>query len=204
MDDENQSLADNIRRFREAAGLSQAELAEALTREGVAGMYPQTIAKLEGGSRALKFSEGIHMAQVVGVRPEQLANLDQSAFGSALLSRALRDVRQAYTAAVEALMEYGRRRMDVVSAAKLPHPREMDAEVVPWLSRSVMQLVEAVERDQPQIFEVEADPYVAGIARELSKMARPTDQAPSAVEALRGPVQPRDRPSRPAEVDPDI
>lgn len=68
----DETLGDNIRRLRDAAGLSQAELAERIGKLDVQGIYPQTIAKIEGGTRALKFAEGLALARVLGVRPEAL------------------------------------------------------------------------------------------------------------------------------------
>lgn len=78
----HERIGANVRRLREAAGLTQAELATALSEEGGAAFYPQTITKIEAGRRALKFSEGLAIARVLGVTP---ASLDEGIDGDYLL-----------------------------------------------------------------------------------------------------------------------
>lgn len=72
METRAQTLGKLIRELREGLGMSQADLAADLTLEGLAGMYPQTIVKLEGGTRGLKFDEGLAIAKVLQVAPEWL------------------------------------------------------------------------------------------------------------------------------------
>ncbi len=52
--------------------MSQAELAERMTAHGLPGFYPQTITKIEAGTRDLKFREGLVMAEILGVDPYAL------------------------------------------------------------------------------------------------------------------------------------
>jgi len=70
-------IAANIRRLREAKGLTQASLAAALTDAGLPSVYPQTITKIETGARALGFTEGIAIACALGVAPETLAESEK-------------------------------------------------------------------------------------------------------------------------------
>jgi len=72
MEDTEATLGQNIRRIREAAGLSQAQVADAMVEAGVEGFYPQTVLKVEKGTRALKFVEGLELAAVLGVEPRDL------------------------------------------------------------------------------------------------------------------------------------
>ena len=74
---EDEPIAKNIRRLRELHGMSQADLADALKDRGVPGMHPQTITKIEAGTRALKFAEGLVLAEVLQVRPEELRRLHE-------------------------------------------------------------------------------------------------------------------------------
>lgn len=67
--DNDGSIGATVKRFREAQGASQAQIADEIAELGVSGIYPQTIAKIEAGNRALKFSEGIALAHVLGVEP---------------------------------------------------------------------------------------------------------------------------------------
>lgn len=53
--------------------MSQADLAAALATRRIPGMHPQTITKIENGQRALKFTEAVAIAGVMGT---DLANLD--------------------------------------------------------------------------------------------------------------------------------
>ena len=66
---EQETLGQNIRRIREAAGLSQAQVADEMVSRGFEGFYPQTVLKVEKGTRALKFDEGIALAGVLDVDP---------------------------------------------------------------------------------------------------------------------------------------
>ncbi|WP_402371426.1 helix-turn-helix domain-containing protein [Isoptericola rhizosphaerae] len=66
------ALGQNVRRLREAAGLSQAHVADAMAEAGIEGFYPQTVLKVEKGTRALKFVEGLELARVLGVEPQHL------------------------------------------------------------------------------------------------------------------------------------
>lgn len=72
---DDETIGRNIRRLREEKALSQAELADSLLQQGIRGMHPQTITKLESGSRALKFNEAIALAAVLGVSIGELALL---------------------------------------------------------------------------------------------------------------------------------
>lgn len=67
MSDVDREIGRNIRRVREDAGISQAELAKRLNDLGATGFYPQTITKIEKGDRALKFSEAVTVAGALNV-----------------------------------------------------------------------------------------------------------------------------------------
>lgn len=56
----------NIRRYRDALGLSQTDLSERLTRPGEP-FHQQTVQKIEKGTRPLRLSEAARIAEVLGV-----------------------------------------------------------------------------------------------------------------------------------------
>jgi transcriptional regulator with XRE-family HTH domain len=92
--DFNQRVGGNVRRFREAAGLSQTELAEQLTRRGYA-FAQQGILKIEQGNRPLKAEELCVFAELLNVpldaltaQPdERLAALEQLNSTEAAIAR---------------------------------------------------------------------------------------------------------------------
>lgn len=66
-DDFDVKVGKNVRACREAAGMSQTDLAEALSRATGEPMYQQTVLKIEKGTRPLKFAEAQHIANVFKV-----------------------------------------------------------------------------------------------------------------------------------------
>ena len=64
MDDQ---VGRNVKQIRDALGMSQAEVAKGMTDDGCAGFYPQTILKVEKGTRSLKFTEADSLARVLRV-----------------------------------------------------------------------------------------------------------------------------------------
>ena len=64
--EEDAEVGRRLRALRERAGKSQAEVSAALTSMGATGFYPQTIAKLESGTRSLRFHEAAKLAEALG------------------------------------------------------------------------------------------------------------------------------------------
>lgn len=73
MTTDDATIGRNLRRIREAAGVTQAELAAAMTAADVPGIYPQTIVKIEKGSRVLRYAEAVVAADVLGVTADAFA-----------------------------------------------------------------------------------------------------------------------------------
>jgi transcriptional regulator with XRE-family HTH domain len=69
----DEQIGVNLRRVREAAGMSQAELASLAAVNGWEGVYPQTILKIEKGTRSLKVSEVPAIAASLGIGTKTLA-----------------------------------------------------------------------------------------------------------------------------------
>src|SRR5450759_940729 len=63
----DEQVGKNVKRLRESQGMSQAEVAERMTRDGCPGFYPQTILKVEKGTRSLKLIEADSLAHVLRV-----------------------------------------------------------------------------------------------------------------------------------------
>lgn len=61
----------NVRRYRTARGLSQADLATALSAQGEQ-VHQQTIQKIEKGTRPLKFAEALRIAEALDISVAEL------------------------------------------------------------------------------------------------------------------------------------
>jgi len=92
MDDQ---VGRNVKQLREALGMSQAEVAEGMTKDGCAGFYPQTILKVEKGTRSLKFTEADSLARVLKVPMSALLNPGSpEAWAGFKVTRMFRDLDQ--------------------------------------------------------------------------------------------------------------
>jgi transcriptional regulator with XRE-family HTH domain len=89
--DFDERVGANIRRIREAKGFSQADLADELGRRGGLNWPQQTIARVEAGTRPLKFSEAIVIAETLevdlGRLSEYFANEEIAAIATEILQR---------------------------------------------------------------------------------------------------------------------
>lgn len=97
-------------------------------------MYPQTITKIEAGSRSLKYREGLAVASVLGVRPEQLV-----AGTAGLMERlvsALQGIEGSRVDAVGSLVmlrdwqEELRVSLDLMAAADVAVPDDLTSSVI--------------------------------------------------------------------------
>ena len=70
------TIGENVRRFREALGLSQAQLAQRLTDSGLEGFHPQTVLRVEKGMRPLRLAEALVFAEALSVEVAALSDLD--------------------------------------------------------------------------------------------------------------------------------
>lgn len=76
----DEGIGQNIKHLRERLGISQAELSARLTGAGLEGIYPQTVTKIEAGTRKISLREAPVFAEVLGASVENLymATLDQA------------------------------------------------------------------------------------------------------------------------------
>jgi transcriptional regulator with XRE-family HTH domain len=100
---DEQALGRAIHQLRKGQGMSQADLASALSDEGMPGFYPQTIVKIEQGRRSLKFIEAMAIANIMGIDPVDLLDLENHHPDDA---RAMREVRLLAHAAEELWRAY--------------------------------------------------------------------------------------------------
>ncbi|MEA5453593.1 helix-turn-helix transcriptional regulator [Sinomonas sp. JGH33] len=108
-------LGENLKNFRDNAGLTQAELAERLTLHGIPGMYSQTIAKIEGGKRTLKFEEGVRVAEILHIDPQWLLGPgDPAALQVVVAERELNAYKKSRDEAIDRLEALIERRQDLL------------------------------------------------------------------------------------------
>jgi transcriptional regulator with XRE-family HTH domain len=107
----DQRLGHNLRIFRERKGISQRELAEAMSARGHA-WHQQTVTRIEAGSQAAKFSEAADLSEIVGVPLDRLT----LASGEARISEYLYASGYSVLQAHEAVAEGVRRLLGAVEA----------------------------------------------------------------------------------------
>lgn len=90
----DQLVGSNVTRFRKARGLSQADLAAAISDDGDL-VHQQTIQKVEKGTRPLKYSEAIHISNVLGISPVDLCDSPMRAESNGHFMRAIGAVTSA-------------------------------------------------------------------------------------------------------------
>lgn len=101
---QDETVGRNVRLFRERMGLSQAELAREMTDAGMDGFYPQTVLKVEKGTRSLKLVEGIFMAQLLGVTADELYEPSPNLSPSHRGAMAMRRLFEAFDSLVDRLV----------------------------------------------------------------------------------------------------
>lgn len=137
VEDESERIGAAVRRLREGAGLTQAELAERLTKQGIGGIYPQTVTKIEAGQRGMKLTEGIAIARVLGVPVEWLARPEPVAEREGALKRAVADLQASRREVEGAVGKY----LDAVRRVELQIKSSADEGVddsrLAWARREV-------------------------------------------------------------------
>lgn len=139
--------------------MSQAEVAEGMTKDGCAGFYPQTILKVEKGTRSLKFTEADSLARVLKVPMSALLNPGSpEAWAGFKVTRMFRDLDQMEARLQDAQheAEQGQRLVQDLAAslatARLQATQAMEAYVktYPDAARDLIdQLGTAIETGKP-------------------------------------------------------
>lgn len=87
----DETVGQNVARFRKAMGLSQADLAAEISGRGEV-IHQQTIQKIEKGTRPLKYSEAIRICTALGITPIQLGDPPPLAHSNANFQSAIQSV----------------------------------------------------------------------------------------------------------------
>ena len=116
-------IAANVRRFRTAAGMTQAQLADALEPQGFS-FQQQTILKIEKGDRPLKFTEALAISHVLGippgallVDPESPPALTKATSRQTELMNELLEINRVYAGKVRDLRDAERRAVEAKAEA---------------------------------------------------------------------------------------
>ena len=138
-------------------------------------MHPQTITKIEAGTRALKFAEGLVLAEVLQVRPEELRHLrEERAFTQWNMVRSTQKTMGALESAVDALTTFLARSTHLLDEYER-YGAEVDVEVAA-MARTVGEVTaeDVVQRARAKFEDVEAQADVeeagtlgAGVSAEL-------------------------------------
>lgn len=154
--DIDQNIAANVRIYREAADISQEDLAQRMTGRGFS-FSQATVWKIENGQRPIKASELIALADSLGglrLAPMSLTREPGIAQHRAQMQRANHLAHAAYGALKEAAAAYIEAQIEVVVAARQAHDAgvtvtELDTS---WLSVPAEEaVIEArVECDQAE------------------------------------------------------
>jgi len=169
----------NVRAFREARGLSQAQVAEAAVNAGIPGFHPQTVLKVEKGTRALKFVEALTLAHILGVPTDHLYEPPSTATNDLKALQARRNLRRAHDALGTALREHvnARYECEVVLDLELSQDAERGA-------RAAMGLYTDVHAVKSVFGELDEDEAEMAYGELLRELARVDEQSP--VEAGNG------------------
>lgn len=117
----------HVRLLREARGMSQAAIAEAMASRGFEGFYPQTVLKIEKGTRSLKFVEGVVLADVLGVGPAELFELPERTEADAMVDRQVRMLRDEFASLEEGLRDFENARRYLEWLLEQQEPSESNA-----------------------------------------------------------------------------
>jgi len=119
--DIDQNIAANLRTYREAASISQEDLAQRMADRGF-GFSQATIWKIETGQRPVRASELIALAGSLGVMsPTSLTYKPDAARHQVQLEQANRNAHHAYERLKEAAAEYLDAQVELVVAARQAH-----------------------------------------------------------------------------------
>jgi len=115
-------IGENIQRLRKAKGMSQADLARELTARGFP-FQQQGVLRLEGGTRPLRFEEGLAIAEIFDVNPAMLSDPPADAAAlAAQLYHVLSDI-----AGIESQVRVLQQNLEVYKSAKADIERRLAA-----------------------------------------------------------------------------
>lgn len=183
MSDENQDkiIGGNIQALRKRLDLSQAELAERLTRNGGGSYHQQTILRIEKGERPLKVSEAIAFAKVFDVPVPTIWNgftgdsdstaiIDQLTTRAAAKSREMRanaeDLQRALIELAEAIHIHGDNIPNNIPNESLEAAKDWVA--TDWGNTVTADMRNILRAEHGQLPELEEDDFLALFAGQFA------------------------------------
>lgn len=146
---DDEEIGRTVRALREAAGMSQAQLAQYMTGAGFS-FHPQTITKIEGGQRSLKLTEGLHLARIFRVSPRDLYKPGRDVVLDARVVRMVSDLRRAFSLFTEAYSKYRYAKHELASVVE---SGELQVETVAYQEARIALEDNSLPRDLEEDFE---------------------------------------------------
>ena len=103
----NQQVGRNVAAIRRSKGITQAELAQTMSRLKPLSWYQQTVAKVETGSRSLKFLDAVDLARVLDVSTDDLLDQDGQAKATRVARALVIECDAIWTDVLARLVDYG-------------------------------------------------------------------------------------------------
>lgn len=103
----NQQVGRNVAAIRRSRGMTQAELAQSISSLTPLSWYQQTVAKVESGVRALKFSDAVDLARALDVSTDDLLDQDGQAQATRAVEVLARRCEGTWSAVLSSLVDYG-------------------------------------------------------------------------------------------------
>jgi transcriptional regulator with XRE-family HTH domain len=138
-------FATNLRTTRERKGMTQAQLAEAMTEHGIPGWRQQTVTRVENGHRRIWIGEAQALADILGTTMERLtwAQGEDRALTDVddaivVIKRAWQQVSDAVVS-LDAARASGRYQLAEAQASKYERVREAAAELEEWIAARTLE-----------------------------------------------------------------
>lgn len=96
----------NLRALREAKGLSQKAVAQAMTERGHKSWYQNTLTRIESGEQPVKLSEAEDLKDILGTSVDRLTWATREAQETEFLYGAGAGIRRTYEAVAEAVVAH--------------------------------------------------------------------------------------------------
>lgn len=149
------TIGANVRRFRQAVAMSQAQLAEALSGYGIS-FSQQTVLKIEKGERPLKLSEAAAISKCLGIAVQDLFETDEEASAESVSLRRARgfcdEIRMVARAALAGLDKLQHMQVILkreIEDGELGTPAVLnDPEIARFRSASLVDLLKSVQDER--------------------------------------------------------
>ncbi len=149
------TIGANVRRFRQAVAMSQAQLAEALSGYGIS-FSQQTVLKIEKGERPLKLSEAAAISNCLGIAVQDLFETDEEASAESVSLRRARgfcdEIRMVARAALAGLDKLQHMQVILkreIEDGELGTPAVLnDPEIARFRSASLVDLLKSVQDER--------------------------------------------------------